>query len=104
MKHEIVKEPLDTEVAEMLKGWKDSGIGDIFEGDDPEVMRERGRKVRALFYPKPDLPRGPSEDFVIPGAGGDIPVTLVLPHQGQAHGAIVYLHGGGWIVGDRDSH
>ena len=104
MKHTIVKEPLDAEVAAMLQRWKDSGIPDIFEGDDAEVSRERGRQVRAMFYPKPQLPKGRSEKLTIPGPAGEIPVEIVWPHEGEAKGALVYLHGGGWIVGDLDSH
>ena len=104
MKHAIVKEPLDSEVAAMLKRWKDSGIPDIFEGNDANVSRERGRQVRAMFYPKPQLPKGRSEKLTIPGPEGEIPVEIVWPHEGEAKGALVYLHGGGWIVGDLDSH
>ena len=51
MKHEFVKEPLDSDIASMQQRWKDSGIPDLFEGADPSASRERGRNVRSIFYP-----------------------------------------------------
>ncbi len=46
-----------------------------------------------------------TSDRVIPGPGGDLPVRVYrkLGGPGQAP-AIVYYHGGGWVVGDLDSH
>ncbi len=40
------------------------------------------------------------------GPAGPIPLRLYLPDQIGAgpHGVIVYLHGGGWTLGDLDSH
>ena len=104
MKHEFVKEPLDSDIASMQQRWKDSGIPDLFEGADPSASRERGRNVRSIFYPWPKLPKGRIERLTIPGPAGEIPVRIVWPHDGEAKGTLVYLHGGGWIVGDLDSH
>jgi acetyl esterase len=50
-------------------------------------------------------PRGPSVDkvvdMVIPGSGGTIPIRAYLP--GGAQGTVVAFHGGGWLMGSRDS-
>jgi acetyl esterase/lipase len=104
MKHEIVKEPLDAEIAAMLQRWKDSGIPDLYEGGDASACRERGRNVRALFYPWPKLPKGRIEALTIAGDGVEVPIRIVWPHEGPAVGTLVYFHGGGWILGDLDSH
>ena len=41
----------------------------------------------------------------IPGPAGDIPVRIYRRMgRPEAVPAIVYLHGGGWVVGDLDSH
>lgn len=104
MKHEFVKEPLDADIAAMQQRWQDSGIPDLYEGGDPSASRERARNVRSVFYPWPKLPKGRIERLTIPGPAGEIPVRIVWPHEGEAKGTLVYLHGGGWIVGDLDSH
>jgi acetyl esterase len=41
------------------------------------------------------------EDLSIPGPGGPIPLRRYRPH-GDVLGACVYLHAGGWIMGDLD--
>ena len=49
---------------------------------------------------------GKVEDFSISGPGGDIPVRLYTPVAagGSALPALVYFHGGGWVIGDLDTH
>ena len=57
--------PLDPVLADIGRLWKDAGIPDLYEGcldlHGGPVSRERGRNVRALLYPKPDLPKGKIE-------------------------------------------
>ena len=44
-------------------------------------------------------------DFAIPGPHGEIPVRLYEPHRLAApSGLLVYFHGGGWVIGDLDTH
>lgn len=46
-----------------------------------------------------------TRDFAIPGPHGDIPVRAYVP-AGVAtpSGLLVYYHGGGWVIGDLDTH
>ena len=98
------REPLDPAIADMQRRWHASGIPDLYEGGNGPISRERARNVRALLYPKPQLPQGRIESRKLPGPGGDIPVRIVHPVSGAATGTLVYFHGGGWVVGDLDSH
>ncbi len=67
-------------------------------------MRERARNIRTLLYPKPGLDAGRIAPINIPGPAGDIPAHVVWP-LGECSGAtLVYFHGGGFILGDLDSH
>lgn len=38
----------------------------------------------------------------IPGPGGEIPVRIYTPHGEGPFPALVYYHGGGWVIGDLD--
>lgn len=43
-------------------------------------------------------------DRAIPGPAGDIPLRLYTPHRPGLHPVIVYLHGGGYVLGDLDAY
>ncbi|MCF8470159.1 MAG: alpha/beta hydrolase [Parvibaculum sp.] len=48
---------------------------------------------------------GKVEDRAIPGPAGDIPVRIYTPvAAGGTCPALVYFHGGGWVIGDLDTH
>jgi acetyl esterase len=44
-----------------------------------------------------------SEDVTVPTADGPLRLRLYRPHA-AGEGALVYLHGGGWVFGSLDSH
>ncbi len=44
------------------------------------------------------------EDTRVPGPRGPIGCRIYSPVRGQLLPALLYLHGGGWVVGDIDSH
>ena len=108
--------PLDPVLASIGQRWRDAQIPDIYEGClEPHggpVSRERARNVRGFFYPKPDLPKGLIEKRTIDGrAYGveyNIPVQIIWPHDTPSLekplNTLVYFHGGGFVVGDLDSH
>jgi acetyl esterase len=116
----VVKTPLDPILAEVGRRWKASGIPDLYEGClEPHggpVSRERGRNVRALLYPKPELPTGHIDSRLVDarpyGVDWDVPVRIVWPNVNpNASNAaeppantLVYFHGGGFVLGDLDSH
>src|SRR3546814_11684740 len=55
-----------------------------------------------------DVPRGDIakvEDRTIPGPAGDIPIRIYDSHPGRETGPVtVFYHGGGWVIGDLDTH
>jgi acetyl esterase len=58
-----------------------------------------------LFPPVPQI--GATRDLAIPGPGGNIPARLYRPLGSEAATplpALVFFHGGGWVVGDLDTH
>src|SRR5215218_9193459 len=65
----------------------------------PEEARELGKAFAAMAGPAPTM--GRIEDHDVTVDGGTIPVRVLVPPQG-ARGVIVYLHGGGWVIGAID--
>jgi acetyl esterase len=46
-----------------------------------------------------------ARDFTVPGPHGAIPVRLYTPAGiATPSGLLVYFHGGGWVIGDLDTH
>ncbi|HEX4356475.1 MAG TPA: alpha/beta hydrolase [Pseudonocardia sp.] len=50
------------------------------------------------------LPVAEVRDKTVPGDGGDIPVRIYRPDVDAPHGTLVFFHGGGWAIGDLESH
>ena len=44
------------------------------------------------------------EDRNIPGPAGDIPVRIYWPDEAGTRGALLYLHGGGNVIGSLETH
>jgi acetyl esterase len=79
----------------------------------PSVWQRRELARRDVLVkrrpPEGTAPRAvdvPRADLVLPGSdGARVPVRAYLPHAGAIEGdVIVYLHGGGWVVGDLDMY
>ncbi|MEU3272986.1 alpha/beta hydrolase [Saccharomonospora sp. NPDC006951] len=66
---------------------------------DP-VSARKGLSELAASVPAPDTTGMEIEDRVVPADPG-VPVRVYRPHG--AHGAIVWMHGGGWVMGDVDT-
>ena len=72
----------------------------------PVQARESYRSRRA--FTQPDAPEVYQvADHVIESNGVNVPVRVYHPHTAQTQKslpALVYIHGGGWTIGDLDTH
>ncbi len=71
----------------------------------PAAARAAYRDRRTVTQPDP--PPGASiDDLQAPGPHGPIPLRLYrpLPAQPAPLPVLVYFHGGGWVIGDLDTH
>jgi len=60
---------------------------------------------RALKLCFKDVPIGKSEDLEISGPHGPIPIRIYQPEGSNGTlPVLVYYHGGGWVIGSRNSH
>ncbi|MGW1072094.1 alpha/beta hydrolase [Streptomyces sp. NPDC002537] len=66
---------------------------------DPVAAREKFAGLAAAV-PAPDIAGLEVEDRTVP-ARPDVPVRIYRPHPAQ--GAVVWLHGGGFVMGDLDT-
>ena len=92
---------LDPEVRDVLATLKEMGGPEL-----NELPPERARgEMDALFAdagPVTDI--GRVEERTIPGPAGDIPVRVYAPDGEGPHPVVAFFHGGGFVLGDLDSH
>jgi acetyl esterase len=94
---------LDPEIAQMLQAMQDNGEPPLFKDTTAVGARERGVQIRARYYPPVLPPVARIDELSIPGPAGDIEIRLYWP-ENPTGATVVFFHGGGWIIGDLDSH
>ena len=97
--------PLDPDAETLLAMMRAAGRPP-FDALTPEEAREAFRAGRAVTQPEP---QDVAEvwDLFCPGPASDIKLRAYRPLGSTAHEilpALVYFHGGGWLLGDLDSH
>jgi acetyl esterase len=96
--------PLDPLVKAFLDQMKALGGPKMSEAG-PAVARETFNGLMQMVGPK-DVPVGKIENRLVSGPGGDIPIRVFSPVAagGEPMPALVYYHGGGFVIGNIDSH
>ena len=79
------------------------------EQDIPKLNLLTVEQARAfhesMFVPAPESePVGIVEDREIRGAGMDIPIRIYKPADDGPFPVLVFFHGGGWVLGNLDTH
>jgi acetyl esterase len=71
-----------------------------------EMMRgEAPSQMAALFrMGLVSPPVAAAEDLEIPGPAGDLQVRIYTPGDRGPYPVVVFFHGGGWVLGDLDTH
>jgi acetyl esterase len=93
------------QVAALLERVATSPLPPYYEVPAP-VARRLYRDTRAALTPDPP-PVASVQLLLAPGPGGPIPVRGYRPKgagKDEVLPALVYFHGGGWVIGDLDTH
>ncbi|MBA3405001.1 MAG: alpha/beta hydrolase fold domain-containing protein [Gemmatimonadaceae bacterium] len=90
-----------TELLELLAAADDAGVVSLAElGVDR--ARAMMRENCANYWGTVDVVTA-TTDHIAPSAGGHVPVRSYRPGAGILP-AVIFLHGGGWVIGDIDTH
>ncbi|MEU9804354.1 alpha/beta hydrolase [Mycobacterium sp. NPDC050853] len=93
---------LDPSTQLLLRGLELMGEADMTRGEDVAENRAGIRKQSALL--QFSTPVGQVRNFSIPGPAGPIPVRHYRPVVENTGAVLVFFHGGGWMIGDLDTH
>ena len=99
---------VEPDVWAFLKVVEMAGENSFTGGLGPLEARAQNRRgAQALKGPRP-LPVARVEARQIPGQdGGSVPARFYLPHglpPREPAPLLIYFHGGGWVIGDLDTH
>lgn len=73
--------------------------------DFADLTPEAARGLSMAPPPAVPTPVGNVENRQIPGRAGDVPLRIYSPAGStSATGALLFFHGGGWVIGSLDSH
>ncbi len=92
--------PLDPQAKTLIDLIEGAGGFDLTPESDPQQLRDL---YAALAAPQ-TIEVHQIHDRTIPGPGGEIPVRIYRPGGDDAKPAIVFYHGGGWVIGSLDTH
>src|SRR5258708_17941337 len=102
----IMPVTLDPDAAAVFKAFQEAGRPP-YETVSPAEARELYLKGRLVTNPEPPELKS-VQPLAIPSPTGPIPVRIYTPMTlRQADGlapGLVFFHGGGWVIGDLDSH
>lgn len=87
--------PLDPEIKTIVDAWNRSGI----PGFNTMTPQEARRTHAQLERPPSAISLPSVRDRHIPGPGGDLRVRIYRPEGEAPLPALVYFHGGGWVMG-----
>jgi len=93
---------IDPEARAYLEWLQSLGLPPLAEQGAEEARRLARMRVPMLAGEPEPVAR--IEDITVPGPRGPIGCRIYAPVESQALPALLYLHGGGWVVGDIDSH
>jgi acetyl esterase len=83
-------------IAEVTRGWPD------YPALPPEAARAQFRRLHARWNtPRPPMRR--TLELEVPLAWGSLAARYYEPVD-ECLGLVLYLHGGGWMLGDLDTH
>jgi acetyl esterase len=93
--------PLDPQAQRVIEAMAALNLKPV-EESTPAEARESIRTRTAALGPFPDV--AAVVDHRVPVSGGQIIVRAYSPGGPGPHPALVYYHGGGWVIGDLYTH
>jgi acetyl esterase len=96
--------PLDPQVQAVLDTVKEANLPELWELTPDQARAEYRKRANRL---KIDVDIHHSEDRRIKGPGSDIPIRIYTPRElkpGEKLPVLVWYHGGGYVIGDLDTH
>jgi acetyl esterase len=95
---------VDPHLAGLLQMLADAGAPPMDQGT-PQQARAAFRRLTVGLRVTDDLiPVAAVEEITVPGPAGDLAARVYRPEDTGPVPTVVLFHGGGWVIGDLDTH
>ncbi len=90
---------LDGDTRNLLMQMAELGVPDF-----SDLTPEQARGLTLSAPPASQTEVASATDITLTTASGKVPVRVYQPNSTGTNPVVVYFHGGGWVLGDLDSH
>jgi acetyl esterase len=94
--------PLHSQVTALVEAMAGNPDAKATHEQTPKGARDAYRALAAMFGPVPAV--AGVENRTVPGPGCPIPIRVYRPTGMGPFGVLVFYHGGGWVIGDLETH
>lgn len=95
---------VDPHIAAFLDALARSGEKKMYEGSVEEARASYRAMAAALHPPGTTVPVGRVENIAVDGASGKLQARVYRPDGSGPFPTTTFFHGGGWVIGDLDTH
>ena len=96
--------PVDPHIAAVLSMIDQAGMPPMYEGSAEAGRAQYLALTHGSRAPEHVVQVGSSEDRTVPGAEGDLEARVYRPEGEGPFPTVIFFHGGGWVIGDLDTH
>jgi acetyl esterase len=102
---EVDGQTLAPDIQALLALAKLAGTPSFTEAPSVDAARAHRRLEAEIVAERPRIAMARIEPLEIPGPAGALAARLYVPHGAAESGPLlVYFHGGGWVIGDLETH
>jgi acetyl esterase len=81
-----------------------AGLPPMYEGSPEAGRAQYVALTHGSRAPEQIVPVAETEDRTVPGAEGELRARVYRPEGERPLPTVIFLHGGGWVIGDLDTH
>jgi acetyl esterase len=96
--------PVDPHIAALLAVYYESGVPPVHKGTPDAARALYLEETHGARTPEQVVPVGATEERVTAGAEGNLRARVYRPEGRGPFPTVVFFHGGGWVIGDLDTH
>ena len=102
---EVDGQTLAPDIQALLAMARLAGSESFTEASSVEAARAHRLLEAEIVAERPPIAMARVESLELPGPAGPLAVRLYVPHGAAEPGPLlVFFHGGGWVIGDLDTH